>query len=379
MSNPFRIGVIPDTAPLCDRESELDTLKRRALDAADVTLYSPRRYGKTSLVKRAQAQLRAEHDVLTIYADLFRVTSVEEVAARISKAVFTALHSQEGLSDKAKRYIGALINFRPVIKMNDQGEFSVSVERVGTQPDGIELLSSTMEYLGKFVEKYEKPVHIALDEFQEITEIQKRNEIEAALRTQIQQINDASFFFIGSRRRILLDMFAGESRPFFQSTFLIKLDRLPKEDLVVYITDRFAENGKTCDSAAAAAVCDLSQCYPYYAQKTAHYLFSQVDHSAALEDAQSAFESVLKEEADFFKAILFGLTLKEVQLLRAIAKDNVHSVFSADFAKMHEIPAFSAQKPLKKLASLDLVEQIEGDSGRYQLVDPIMATWLRTN
>jgi len=377
MPNPFTIGVIPDTAPLCDRQSELDTLKRRALDASNVTLYSPRRYGKTSLAKRLQAQLRAEHDVLTIYADLYRVTSAEEVAARISKAVYAALHRQEGLSAKAKRYFGALVNFRPVFKMNDQGEFSVSVERVGARPDGVELLADTMEYLGKFIENYDKPVHLALDEFQEITEIQKNNEIEAALRAQIQHMDQASFFFIGSRRRILLEMFASESRPFFQSTFLFKLDKLPKDDLVDYIVSRFAENGKTCDPQAAAALCDITHCYPYYSQKTANYLFDLAETKAAAEDVQNAFDSVLKEEADFFKAILFGLTLKEVRLLRAIARDNTHSVFSADFAKLHEIPAFSAQKPLKKLTRLDLVEQVENDSGRYQLVDPVMATWLR--
>jgi hypothetical protein len=44
---------------------------------------------------------------LTIYAALYRVTSVEEVATRISKAVYTAFHHQENLFHKAKRYIGA--------------------------------------------------------------------------------------------------------------------------------------------------------------------------------------------------------------------------------------------------------------------------------
>jgi AAA+ ATPase superfamily predicted ATPase len=379
MPNPFNIGVIPDTAPLCDRETELDTLKRRVLDATDVTLYSPRRYGKTSLVKRVQAQLRAEHGVLTVYADLYRVTTVEEVAARISKAVYAALHRQEDLLDKAKRYIGALVNFRPVLKPNEQGEIAVTVDRVGTHPDGVELLSTTMEYLGKFVEKYEKPVHIALDEFQEITEIQRQNEIEAALRTQIQHISGASFFFIGSRRRILLEMFSSNSRPFFQSTSLFKLERLPKEDLVDYIGSRFAENGKTCDPEVAAELCDTTECYPSYAQKTANYLFDMVEAggAATIDNVQTAFAAVLKEESDFFKAILFGLTLKEVQLLRAIARDNSHGVFSADFAKQHEIQAFSAQKPLKKLTNLDLVEPIEDQKGRYQLVDPVMAVWLK--
>jgi hypothetical protein len=132
-----------------------------------------------------------------------------------------------------------------------------SVDHIGTHLDGFELLSTTIEYLGKFVEKYDKPVHIALDEFQEITKIQKKNEIEAAFRSQIQHISGDSFFFIGSRRRILLEMFASESRPFFRSTFLFQLERLPKDALVDYIVSRFAENGKTCDPEVATALCTL--------------------------------------------------------------------------------------------------------------------------
>lgn len=51
------MGVIPPGAPFCDRSRELEELTSYAESNANVVLYSPLRYGKTSLINRVQSVL----------------------------------------------------------------------------------------------------------------------------------------------------------------------------------------------------------------------------------------------------------------------------------------------------------------------------------
>ena len=87
--NPFHTQTLPLDAPFCDRTVEIKELRQHALNGVNVVLYSPRRYGKTSLVRKVQAQLSAE-EVLTIYADFFGVTSIDDIATQLAQAVFEA-------------------------------------------------------------------------------------------------------------------------------------------------------------------------------------------------------------------------------------------------------------------------------------------------
>lgn len=57
MPNPFTMRVIPPDAPFCNRTEELKDLSRHAVNQASVVLFSPRRYGKTSLVKKVQHEI----------------------------------------------------------------------------------------------------------------------------------------------------------------------------------------------------------------------------------------------------------------------------------------------------------------------------------
>jgi len=55
-----------------------------------------------------------------------------------------------------------------------------------------------------------------------------------------------SYFFVGSRRRILLDIFNEEKRPFYKSAINYALGPLPKKEALAFIIERFSAAGKTC-------------------------------------------------------------------------------------------------------------------------------------
>ncbi|MBI9084486.1 MAG: hypothetical protein JEZ11_12875 [Desulfobacterales bacterium] len=113
MKNPFIMRVIPEGAPFANRHRELEELSSHARNEANVVLFSPRRYGKTSLARRIQAQLKQE-GFLTVYADLFQVAgkrcprTVAEIISRRSSqypyyAQSLAYHTYEVADETVSR------------------------------------------------------------------------------------------------------------------------------------------------------------------------------------------------------------------------------------------------------------------------------------
>jgi len=370
MNNPFVSGVIPPGDPFCDRTKELKELTSYAGDNVNVVLYSPRRYGKTSLVKRVQSAL-LEKGCVAVYVDLYGVSNMDDVAARTARSVFSVTHPNDSLFKKTVRILKA---FRPVLRPAETGSgFSLSVEAATESLRGPDLLRETMENLGEFIQSSKDPVHIAFDEFQEIVEIDGLK-VEGILRSYV-QVQRASYFFVGSRRRVLLDMFGQRNRPFFQSSILYELPALPHDDLVAYISNGFKKAGKSCPEKVAQQISQKVAQHPFYAQKLSFYVFEMTKKTAQSEDVDVAYWRVLEEEKFFFEAILQGLTLKQIALLKAIARTPHLTVFSSDFLAKYRFSQGMVQNAVTKLHMLDLIERT--GRGTWRIVDPVFSQWLK--
>ena len=368
--NPFYLKEIPVDAPFCDREKELADLISYAKSNANVVLFSPRRYGKTSLTKRVQHSLNS-HGALTAYCDLFGVTSVEEFAGRIAKAIYTITQKNEGLFQKAINFI---TSFRPVLSPSSEGGISISVQ-TAFKTNGIKILEETMNSLKRFVDDVGLDIHVAFDEFQEITEVHNSIGIEGVLRQYIQKIQ-CSFFFIGSRRRILLDIFNDRKRPFFQSALNYELQPLPYNDLICFIIAQFEIAGKRISVENAAEISQLISNHPYYMQKFCFFLYEEIDKEVTQKDIVATNQVVMKSEQVVFESILQGLTTKQITLLSALAREPTGKLYSASYMSQYNLGSTGGiQQSLDSLSKKDLIEK-DRETGVWTVVDPIFKNWL---
>lgn len=119
-----------------------------------------------------------------IYTDFYGIISVEDVAARLAKAVFKETHSRETLFKKAAR---AIKSFRPsMVMMPDEKKgFAISVQMAPTGLTGFDLLEDVLESLGEFIKDSGELVHLAFDEFQEITTLPDAIRIEGLMRQSV--------------------------------------------------------------------------------------------------------------------------------------------------------------------------------------------------
>lgn len=371
LPNPFSIKVISDPDNFCDRSREIKKLIEYAGSSTNVLMFSPRRYGKTSLAKRVQSILR-EKKVITIYIDLFGLSSIDNIAGRIAKGIYQGIQSNNSLLQKA---IGTIKSFRPVIRPDEKG-VSISVEAAGQNIFGVDLLDKTMEDLGNFIISNNKKINIVFDEFQEITVVGGIN-VEGILRSHIQEQN-ASFFFIGSRRRILLEMFNQKRRPFFQSAINFQIDSLPHDELVEFIYDKFEAGKRKCSKSLVETIVDIVSDHPYYSQKLSLLIYDLAGRSVTKDDLMAGYNSLLKNETYVFEAILQGLAPQQIAVIKAIARESSKSILSGQYMKKHNLKSIGGvQAALRKLSILDHIEK--DTTGLWKIVDPVFAKWLAAN
>jgi hypothetical protein len=368
MRNPFRITTLRPGDPFCDRERELDGLVRHGLNGANVTLFSPRRYGKTSLILRAQARIAGQGGY-TVYADLFRVMSVDDLAGRLAKAVYQGLNRREPLFERGRRAVMRFFQtYRPTFSPTPDGGMQIDVRPVAGL-SGYDLLESLLEEIGRFSAENGHPVHVALDEFQDIVAIDK-GKTESLLREQM-QTHEAAYLYAGSRRRVLRAMFAG-GRPFAESSFPMELPPLPHDALTAYIRERFGEAGRHISDASAARVSERVEQYPYYAQMLGYFLFDGPP-SPGLEDVERAFDTMLESARYAYQGIIDGLTSVQQAVLIGLAREPGAKPTSKAFLSTYGLTVGGVQKALNHLRNQDYVATT--DKGPT-LVDPVFREWL---
>jgi hypothetical protein len=368
--NPFLLSEIPVGDPFCDREKQLTDFVAYARAQTNAVLFSPRRFGKTSLIKRVQHQLQGE-GFLTAYCDLFGVISIEEIAGRITRSIFSITQAKESLFKKA---ISLIRSFRPVIGMNEKGEMSVSVQPAFKKA-GLGTLEETLYGLSEFIKTIDPPTHLVFDEFQELNEIENSVAIEGILRKHIQQVR-GSFVFVGSRRRLLLEMFNDRKRPFFQSVVNYELEPLPVDELTAFIVDQFSKGNKHISRPQAEKIANRVNQHPGYTQKLCFFLYEICDNQVADSDLIEAYEMLITNEKHYFESILQGLSNKQVSLLLAIAKESEGKVYSADFMARHNLGSTGGiQNSLAVLLRQDIIEQAVS-SKTWSVVDPLLTSWL---
>ena len=341
--NPFIFKEIPIDYYFCNRTKELKELQAYAKAKANVVIYSPRRYGKTSLVKRVQSGL-AEKKFITIFVDFFGVTSVEDIASRIAAAVFAVTRKNESIFNKALRFIKT---FRPVFRPDETGNVGVRIEQAVFPQKALDLLEQTLTALEQFIKDTKENCHIALDEFQELLNLPEASQIEALLRTQFQK-HPISYFFVGSRRHLLLKIFNDKNRPFFQSAINYALNPLPKDELTQFVFDLFKKHGKNCPQNIARSIVEHTHQHPYYTQKLAFFVFEFSSNTVELKNIEASFDELIKSERPVFESILQGLAPRQIALLRALAEEPTETILSAGYMKRHQLGSTGAMQGASK-------------------------------
>jgi hypothetical protein len=365
MASPFHYEGPVDPADLIDREEEAATLLDRALDGHNSRLLAPRRYGKTSLLRRVQADAD-RHDLQPVYVNFFGVVSLADVTERVE------LGYRRALQGPVRRWFdGVARTLQPSLQAGVPGA-SVSATAQPQQASLLERLALPR----RFHDKYGRRSLIVFDEFQDL--LRAGSGLDAVLRSEIEQQGGvASYVFAGSHPGMMTELFATRRRAFYGQASPVALGVLGPEDVAAYVTERFAR-GNRDPGEALGLLLDTAAGHPQRTMLLAHHVWEHTrpGHVADTDTWRAAFAAVGRDLADEFEAVWRGYTTTESRLLAAIA-DNSDSLLSSRSRARTGLPKTgSHRKALERLTGEGDIEAAASATG-YRIVDPLFALWVR--
>lgn len=367
--NPFSItSTIPEPY-FCDRKKETKTICRNLTGGLNTVLISPRRMGKTGLVKHCYAQSELREGYYTFYVDILQTSSLREFVYVLGREITNALASRSHkLALKFIQMIKALGGRISIDPITGAPFFEVSFGE-------IEMPEYKLDEIFQYLESADLPCIICIDEFQQITRYPEKN-VEAILRSRIQHAQNSTFIFAGSERRLMTEMFALPSRPFYQSTAMLYLEPIEQSEYVGFATECFASHGKKISEESVKAVYSIVDGTTYYMQRLLHAAFSIVPEGGECgnEELRESMEMLMESYETQYRELLGNMSDRWKEVLFAVAaRREVAKPMSSDFLKEYSLTASQVQSALRSLKQRELLTH---SGGKWRVSDRLFALWL---
>ena len=369
--NPFIIKGYLSKDYFCNRENELDALHRNALNGSNTTLISPRKMGKTGLIYRFFEDLSSENSFISIYIDIYSSRSLHDFIKLMAEAILIKFPEKSVIGRKFLKFLKGL---RPLISFDP----FTGLPQIQLNFQSSQEIVYTLQGLFTFLETQQTPIIIAIDEFQQISKYPEDN-VEALLRTYIQQLKNVQFIFCGSNKSMMTEMFSNAKRPFFASTRLLYLDKIENAEYEKFIRKHFESNKMQIKDDALSIILQWSKSHTFYTQNLCNHIFSMKTNIIDIDIVKDAMSNILKENEAFFYQYRHLLTPAQWNYLIAIAKENeISQVTAQKFISKYNIgtPA-NSRRILKSLLEKELIlEIVKKDKTVYQIYDVFLSRWL---
>ena len=368
LENPFVYKGYEGPMYFCDREQETENMVSALKNGRNITLLSPRKIGKTGLIKHAFNRISTtENDTICIYVDIFSTQNLHDFVQVLGTAVVEeALWREKSLMAKT---LDAFKAWRPVVSidtMTGMPTLSVNIDPTSDE--------YTLKSIFDYLERSKKQVFVAIDEFQQVAYYPEKG-TEALLRSHV-QFSHAGFIFSGSRQHLMAEMFNSPKRPFYQSTEFMNLQPIP-EDAYYDFARRFFEAKK--GSLSQEVFHDIYHCfsgYTWYIQLMMNRLYERNKKVTRPQQANDAILAVLDTLTPQYEMLMTLLTSNQVNLLKAIAKEGkVEQPQSNEFIKRNDLPSPSSVK-----TALDVLvekELVYAQPDGYIVYDRLLNLWLQ--
>jgi hypothetical protein len=372
--NPFVYGEVVPAAAFINRVAELDRLTDDLAAGQKVFLISPRRYGKSSLIRQALAAM-ARRGALTVEVTVSSFSSYVAFLEGYARALAAA----ETKGERARSWLRAAISSTRVELGADAGAGPVgrvAFPNARTDRDVSRLAQEVFALPSRLAEARRRQVVVALDEFQAIAGF-NGGSVEHALRAAVQHQREVGYVFAGSEPS-LMERMLGPKRPFYKAGPVMRLEKIPAAEFADAIDARFTRSGMRPEEGLGSAIVELAGNLPYDVQRLAHETWDEVRgrgrRRATLEDLHLALKRLLIEQQMMFEGAWQRLTLAQRAVLRAVVLEDGSGLHSADVRARHRLGGPSTvQAALAALVRDDLIAR-EGD--RYGVVDSLLREWV---
>lgn len=368
MKKPFVYGELAEDENFIDRIDDRSQLKTFLCNGINVTLISPRRWGKSSLVKATMKEIMDErNDTVVCFIDAFRLNSEKEFYNAFASSV---VNSVATTLDKGMELVrNYLKNFSARLKLKGP---LIDVEVDLHLKDSAINVEELLNLPQKLAQERGMRVIVCIDEFQKLAEFPEWKSMEGMLRSVWQQQQDVTYCLYGSKRHMLMDIFTNSNKPFYRFGQTLYLKKIESRYWIEYIVNTFRETGKEISEEYAARICSTMENHSWYVQQFSFFIWAATDTVVTEEIMQRQLQSVLDTNMPVFEAETERLAASQVAMLRAVADGEQHLNSADAVSKYHLGGPQSITRNKSVLIRMDILEK---QDGKLVFVDPLYKLW----
>jgi uncharacterized protein len=374
-TNPFRYGPIALDEAFTDRDAEVAELRQDALNGQDVVIFAPRRFGKTSLVRRVAQEL-AKRKALVAEINLMFTPTKEKLAGRLAQEIAEHLL---GLVGRAKENLRVFSGLRitPTISVDPvDGSFSFSFAGSHDPEDVDATLERLFRLLPEIAAERKRPVVLIIDEFQEIVDVDPQ--LTKLLRSVFQEQPEVAHIYLGSKRHLMERIFNDQNEPFWRSAKRVELGVIHPDAFRSFIVAGFRDNGRDIGDDVVNRLLAMTGGHPYATQELCYFLWEETPsrRKADTERFETALDKLLRSEHSHFSDLWDRARTNQRLLLAALAEEPGRPL-TEDYRVRHNLPGASPmQNAVDALVQQEIVTK---DRGFVRICEPFYDEWIRRN
>lgn len=370
MDRAFVYGMSVEGENFTDRVKETKRLKLDFENGINVILVSPRRMGKSSIVKRVKSEM-TNPDIKIVLMDIYDCRSEYDFYNRFASAIIKETSTKtEQILENIKRF---LVRLTPKISFSPEPMSEVSLS-LGITPQNYQ--PEEILQLPEMIAQ-EQGVHlvVCIDEFQQIGEFSDSLAVQKRLRGVWQHQRNVSYCLFGSKKHLMTKLFQNRKMPFYQFGETMFLDKIPTSDWIAYICSRFVKQGKQISEELAQKICETVENNSSYVQQLAWNVFAETNMEATIEDFENGVQALMAQCSGLFEQQIMGLTSYQLNFIRAIC-DGVHTDFgSKTILENYNLGTKSNITRIK--TTLRDRELIDITQDGVFLEDPVFRMWIK--
>jgi len=371
IENPFVTNGYVGPEYFCDRTEETAMLTNLLTNGNNIALISPRRVGKTDLMRHCFQQKSIKDNYQCFLIDIYATNSFHDFVSVFGKSILDTLKSK---GRKAwEGFLNALLSVRSEISFDINGNPVWGLGVGAMVPP-----QTTLDEIFTYLHTAEKHCLVAIDEFQQILYYNDNKNVEAALRTQIQQCSNANFIFAGSQRHLMSEMFLSPSRPFYQSVVPMSLGAIPMDRYWAFAEPQFAKNGnRKISYEVVASVYERFEGITANVQRIMNmlYMLTPKGEVCTTEMIDKAIDTYLQLSSAYYEELLRQMPEKQRNVFLAIAAEGqVKGISSGKFVRKYNLPSTSSVvSAVKGLLEKDFITQ---NDSVYSIYDRFFQLWI---
>mgnify|MGYP002620103171 CR=1 FL=1 len=351
MESPFQFGTLATDKNFIDRVEDRAQLKQMLSSGINVTLISPRRWGKSSLVKKAMDELAAERkDIRVCYLDGFSINSEEEFYSQFAARVISCATGKIE-SDGLNGILPINLHYKP--QDMDKMQILDLPEKIA-RDKGLKII-------------------VCIDEFQQLAHLPGYADMEGKMRSVWQQQKNVSYCLYGSKKHMMMDIFGNTQKPFYRFSNIVFMPKIRKEDWMPFIIEGFISTGKSIPRDLAERICDVTQCHSWYLQQLCYFIWSATDNEVDEVILNSSIQRLVDTNAPMFMSDTEKLTPSQREMLRAIVNGERQLTAEKTMSRYHLGNPNTIVRNKKVLIDKSFIEM--DDNGTLTISDSVFFLW----